>query len=105
MKRFAALLLVFAAAAPAQAQLETSLVAHWRLNESSGNATEASGAGYTLTNTNTVPYATGKFSNGAAFTGTDQRLSNSSVPIAAGGQTLAAWVKFNSRGLCFIAGK
>jgi hypothetical protein len=41
--------------------------AYWKLDEASGNAADATGNGFTLTNNNTVAYAAGKINNGADF--------------------------------------
>ena len=46
--------------------LTDNIVSYWKLDESSGNAVDSVGS-YTLTNTNTVGYATGKINNGADF--------------------------------------
>jgi hypothetical protein len=61
--------------------LSTNQVGYWKLDESSGNATDSSGNGYTLTNTNTVSYATGKINNGADFgsANTNKNLGTTSV--------------------------
>lgn len=47
--------------------LTDQLVAYYKLDESSGNPVDSSGNGYTLTNNNTVAFATGKINNGADF--------------------------------------
>lgn len=47
--------------------LTDNLVAYYKLDESSGNPSDSSGNGYTLTNNNTVSFTTGKISNGADF--------------------------------------
>lgn len=44
--------------------LATNLVSYWKLDESSGNASDSVGSN-TLTNTNTVSYSAGKINNGA----------------------------------------
>ncbi len=46
--------------------LSTNLVSYWKLNESSGNATDSVGVN-TLTNTGTVTYGAGLISNCATF--------------------------------------
>ena len=46
--------------------LTDDLISYWKLDESSGDAADAHGSN-TLTNTNTVPYGTGKINNGAQF--------------------------------------
>lgn len=47
--------------------LLTNLLAYWKLDESSGNASDSSGNGITLTNNGTTEYAAGKINNGADF--------------------------------------
>jgi len=61
--------------------ITSNLLAYYKLDESSGNAADASGAGFTLTNTNTVAFATGLINNGANFgdsstTGINKQLKN-----------------------------
>jgi hypothetical protein len=46
--------------------LLTGLRGCWKLDESSGNAVDSSGNGYTLTNLNTVTYTSAKINNGAS---------------------------------------
>jgi hypothetical protein len=55
--------------------------ASYRLNESSGNASDATSGAYTLTNTNTVTYGSAYIGNGATSgTGnTDKRLTNTNA--------------------------
>ncbi len=43
--------------------LTDSLKAYYKFDESSGNASDSSGSGYTLTNNNTITYTTGKINN------------------------------------------
>ena len=56
--------------------LITNLAAYYKLDESSGNASDASGNSHTLTNTNTVGYAAALINNGADFgtANTNKRL-------------------------------
>jgi hypothetical protein len=51
-----------------------NLVSYWKLDESSGNASDSVGSN-TLTNNNTVTYSSGKINNGAIITGSTQSLS------------------------------
>ncbi|NTW32249.1 MAG: LamG domain-containing protein [Bacteroidetes bacterium] len=53
--------------------LTTGLVSYWKLDESSGNASDARGSN-TLVNTNAT-FAAGKINNGAKFTSTSTKLS------------------------------
>src|SRR3989344_5913012 len=47
--------------------LSDGLVGYWKMDESSGNATDYSGAGFDLNNYGTVTYTGGKFANGSEF--------------------------------------
>ena len=62
------------------ATLQNGLLAYWKTDESSGNASDATGNGHTLTNNNGVAYNVGIINNGADFgsTNTDKDLTNSS---------------------------
>ena len=50
----------------------TAPISYWKLDESSGNASDSVGSN-TLTNTN-VTYSTGKINNGAVFNGSNAKL-------------------------------
>lgn len=79
--------------------LATNLVAHWKLDEASGNAADATGNGNTLTNNNTVGYAAGKLGNCADFgtANTNKSLSiASNLGITGGNITISAWVKMRT---------
>lgn len=85
---------------PTAQSLTSSLVSYWKLDESSGNASDSLGVN-TLTNTG-VTYGTGKINNGADFERSD---STDELIITDAAQTgldltsmftLAAWVKFES---------
>lgn len=73
--------------------LLTNLVAYYKLDESSGNASDATGNGWTLTNAGSLTYVSGKINNATKFNGSNY-LQNTGTPIAAGATdiTLAAWV-------------
>lgn len=75
----------------------TNQVSSWKLDESSGNATDSVGSN-TLANTN-VTYATGLVNNGAVFNGTNAKLvSGSNLGISgAGARTFSMWVKFSAQ--------
>jgi hypothetical protein len=47
-----------------QSIISDGLVGYWKMDESSGNALDSSGNGYTLTNNGSTPYVGGKFGNG-----------------------------------------
>lgn len=74
-------------------------VAYYKLDESSGNASDATGSGYTLTNNGTTAYSTGKINNGAVFDNTaGKNLDyNGNLSFAGGGtRTFSCWVNCSS---------
>ncbi len=77
-----------------------NLQAYWKLDESSGDAADATGNGYTLTNTNTVGYAAALINNGADFgtANTNKRLlSNTVLGITSGTAfSISMWVKIRT---------
>lgn len=76
--------------------LTDNLVAYYKLDESSGNAADATGNGFTLTNNNTVSYATGLINNGADLgtSNTNKTLATStSLGITTGDFTVSFWYK------------
>lgn len=75
--------------------LTTNLVAYYKLDESSGNAADSSGSGFTLTNTGTIPYSTtyGKINNGASFDGSSQYFVGSASQNITGDATFSFWMK------------
>jgi hypothetical protein len=80
--------------------LTDNLIAYWKLDEISGNASDSSGNGYTLTNNNTVGYASGKINNGADFGSSNTNKYFSATLIDPdsynSGFSIGFWVKFNS---------
>lgn len=79
--------------------LTDNLVAYWKLDESSGNASDSSGNSKTLTNVNTVSYSSAKINNGADFgsSNTNKRLSiNDDLGIDGGNISISFWVKMNT---------
>ncbi len=60
-----------------------NISAYWKLDEASGNATDSSGGGFTLTNTNTVAYGAAVINNGADFgsANTTKSLNTTSTPL------------------------
>lgn len=56
----------------------TSIVGYYKLDESSGNPSDSSNNGKTLTNTGTVTYTTGKINNGPTFDSSNKRLGRTS---------------------------
>ena len=75
--------------------LRTGLVAHWKLDETSGTRYDSHTGHYDLTDNNAVGYAAGKIGNAADFNGTNF-LSVPSVSI--GIKTFSSWIKTESRG-------
>lgn len=80
----------------------SNLIAYYKLDESSGNAADASGAGITLTNNNTVTYTNtaGQFLivRGANFGAgnTNKSLSTANtMGIDGGACSISLWVKMN----------
>ena len=71
--------------------LATNLISHWKLDESSGNASDSVGSN-TLTNTN-VTYGAGKLNNCAIFNGSNARLVSPAVSINSTGFSVSFWVK------------
>lgn len=79
--------------------LTDSLVAYYKLDEASGNASDSSGGGNTLTNTNTVTYVAGKINNGADFgtANTNKKLTvASNLGITNGAISMSCWVLLNT---------
>lgn len=78
--------------------LLTNIVAYWKLDESSGNAADATGNGFTLTNNASVTYGTGLIHNGVACVGgVTQFLSRAdNLGITNGNITMALWIKLNN---------
>jgi len=77
--------------------LLTDLLGYWKLDESSGNASDSSGNGYTLTNHSSVSYASGIINNGAVFSGgTTNYLGNASFATPGGDFTVSTWSKLTA---------
>lgn len=79
--------------------LTDSLVAYYKLDESSGDATDSSGNGYTLTNTNTVGYASALINNGADMgtTNSNKKLNIvNNLGITSGSYSVSGWVKLRT---------
>jgi len=75
-----------------------NISAYFKLDESSGNAADATGNGHTLTNVNTVGYGAAKINNGADFgsSNTNKKLRNSSSQLGltnfSSAQSYSFWV-------------
>jgi len=73
----------------------TTPISYWKLNESSGNASDSVGSN-TGTNTS-VTYSAGKMSNGADFNGTTSRLNIPTTGLApTTAVSFSCWVKCSS---------
>ena len=91
------------APATSTSPLAANLVSYWKLDETSGNASDATGNGCTLTNNNgTTPYSAGIINNGAApnISGTGQYLNNLNFSNAVKGvpMTVSGWMNVASGG-------
>jgi hypothetical protein len=79
-------------------ELTTRINAYWKLDESSGNASDSVGS-VTLTNNNTVAYATGKINNGADMGSSNSSknlTSSNDLGINGGYISISAWIKPSS---------
>lgn len=86
--------------------LDTSLISYWKLDESSGNATDSVGSN-TLTNVGTATYSAGKLNNGVDLNGSSQYLNGGNVlNLTTGAWTFSAWIKVTTTGSFeFIGGR
>jgi hypothetical protein len=78
--------------------LVTNIVSYWKFDESSGNASDATGNGNTATNSG-VSYSTGKINNGADFEASGSNsmtVADSTSVRVVNGWSLAGWVKLES---------
>lgn len=79
--------------------LTTSLIAYWKMDESSGNAADSSGSGFNLTNNNSIVFDAGLINNGAD-TGTNLTSQYFSIAnnlgIAGTAVTISLWIKLNT---------
>ena len=78
----------------------TSLIAYWKMDEPSGNAIDSHSNGLTLTDTNSVGFATGKINGGRQFDRASNRYftraSESLLQFGNVNFTISFWVKFLS---------
>jgi hypothetical protein len=75
----------------------TGLVAHWTMNETSGNRLDSSGNNHTLIPSGAIASAAGKFGNAAVFNGTAKlSLASASQLNLASDFSVSFWVKFSS---------
>src|SRR5437867_8148793 len=88
--------------------LLSSLIAHWRLNESSGPRADVHG-GNDLTDVNSVGQAAGKLGNAALFVEVNEQSlvigDNAALSMGDIDFTIAGWVYFNSLDPTGLAGK
>lgn len=76
--------------------LTTNILAYWKLDESSGNATDATGGGATMVNNGTAGYASGIINNGidlGASNITKWLSKSGDFSINGGAASLAFWIK------------
>lgn len=75
--------------------LTTNLNAYWKLDESSGDAADATANANTLTNTGTCTYATAVINNGVTMSTTAKYLSRASTASLSitGDMTISGWFK------------
>lgn len=84
--------------------LTDNLTAYWKLDESSGDAIDATGNGYTLTNSDggggSITYESGKINNGARNDGGKSRLFNTNIPglTSTSNNTWNFWIKNTALG-------
>lgn len=82
-----------------EAALTDNLNAYWKLDESSGNAADATGNGNTLTNNGSATFSSGVINNAAHMVNASTQYfsisDNSSLSIT-GDMTINLWVKFDS---------
>lgn len=81
--------------------LTDNLLAYYKLDESSGNASDSTGNGQTLVNTNTVAYAAALINNGADFGATNTNkvlVKNTTVGYPNGAQpgSISLWTKIRT---------
>lgn len=77
--------------------LTDNLVSYWKLDESSGNASDSVGSN-TLTNNNSATYSAGKINNSVSLNGSSQYLSiadasQSGLDFGTGAFSISLWIK------------
>lgn len=73
---------VSASFGPDQSYLSNGLAGYWKLDESSGNASDYSGNSLTLTNNATTTYSVGKFGNGSEHVPASSQYLSTATTIA-----------------------
>lgn len=74
----------------------SGILAYWKLDESSGNASDSSGNGHTLTNVGSMAYAAALINNGANNATTGKYVAATDTGMAITGTTtitMNAWIK------------
>lgn len=89
--------------------LTDNLAGYWKLDESSGNASDSSGNGFTLTNNNTVAFSSGKINNGADFVATSNESLTTARSVSdaldiTGDITFSFWAKQANWATCAADG-
>jgi len=75
--------------------LTNGLMAYWKLDESSGNAVDASGNGITGTSSN-ISYASGKINNCYTFNGSSSKVAFGNVVKPTSAISFSGWYKSSS---------
>ncbi len=95
------LLLTPPAAGGGGSSLNTSLISYWKMDEASGNRADSGGSSQTLTDTTTVPSATGILNNGGdfEFSAPENMAHADSAALSVADQdfSLTCWVKLESK--------
>lgn len=82
--------------------LSNGLVGYWKLDESSGNATDSSENGLTLTNNGTTTFVTGKFANGSEHVPASSQYLSTATTIS-GVKSVSFWTNPDSTTNYFIS--
>jgi len=75
---------------PDQSYISSGLIGYWKMDETSGNASDLSGNGYTLTNNGTTPFTAGKFGNASGIYNGSSRYFSTATTIP-GVLTVSFW--------------
>ncbi|QQG47496.1 MAG: DUF2341 domain-containing protein [Candidatus Woesebacteria bacterium] len=70
--------------------LNNGLIGYWKMDETSGNASDSSGNAVTLTNNGSTAFSAGKFGNAPTFNGSSKYFNSGST--ISGVQTISFWV-------------
>ncbi|TXG77192.1 LamG domain-containing protein [Candidatus Dojkabacteria bacterium] len=78
--------------------LLTGILAYWKFDESSGNATDSSGNSETLTNIGTMTFVSGKINNGIqSASGKNMQKTADNIGLSSGGDySWSFWVNFSA---------